>query len=152
MEISVPLNLDSGFIRRQCPSCDRQFKWHYGPTDERPADAVDPALYHCPYCGMRAAPDEWWTRDQASYIGEAAISPAIGAIQDELGEVFRGFKSKNVKVSFKAEPEPLPPSPPPEPADMQEIQPPCHPWEPIKILDDWHEALHCIVCGDLYSV
>jgi len=152
MDISVPLNLDNGFIRRQCPSCDRQFKWHYGPTDDRPASAVDPPLYHCPYCGMTAAPDEWWTSDQATYINESAMGPAIETIQDELGEIFRGFNSKNIKVSFEAEPEPLPPSPPPEPVDMQGVEPPCHPWEPIKILEGWQGALHCIICGDLYSV
>jgi len=27
----------------------------------------------------------------------------------------------------------------------------CHPSEPLKILDDWHEPVHCLICGQLNS-
>lgn len=151
MEFSLPLNLDDGFIRRQCPSCNRQFKWHHGPIEDRPADAVDPPMYHCPYCGRAAPTDDWWTDDQAAYISEAATGPASRAVNQELERMFRGLNSKRLKTSFKPAPEP-PPSPPREPADMQTVQSPCHAWEPIKVLDDWQDPLHCIVCGDRYCV
>lgn len=152
MDISIPFNLDDGFIRRQCPNCNRLFKWHHGPTDVRPDDAMDPPMYHCPYCGMNAGNDAWWTDDQASYIQLAAGGPAMQAISDELGIQSREISSKHVKVSLGRETLPEPPSPPAEPSDMQEVQSPCHPWEPVKILDDWREALHCIVCANQYCV
>jgi hypothetical protein len=25
----------------------------------------------------------------------------------------------------------------------------CHPSEPLKVLDDWHEPVHCLICGQL---
>ena len=40
---SVPLPLDSdGFLRRECPHCVQQFKWHHGPTADRPDGEIDP--------------------------------------------------------------------------------------------------------------
>ena len=50
MEIRASLPLDADFLRRQCPECGRQFKWHVGPTEDTPEEFVDPPVYHCPYC------------------------------------------------------------------------------------------------------
>ncbi len=59
---SVMLSLDSdGFLRRECPHCLQEFKWHNGPTEDRPEGEEDPPVYHCPRCGASAAPDQWWT-------------------------------------------------------------------------------------------
>ena len=36
-----------------------------------------------------------------------------------------------------------------EPNDMRRrVDPPCHPKEPLKVLEDWTEAVHYIVCGE----
>lgn len=35
IKVSVPIPRDAdGFIRRECPHCIRQFKWHDGPANE----------------------------------------------------------------------------------------------------------------------
>ena len=49
MEIEIALPLDNdGFLRRECPSCERQFKWFHGHTADRPDHYLDPPLYTCP--------------------------------------------------------------------------------------------------------
>ncbi len=39
--IELPLD-DDGYLRRQCPTCERLFKWHYGPTPQRPNETGRP--------------------------------------------------------------------------------------------------------------
>lgn len=152
MDFTISLNLDEGFLRRECPSCHRQFKWHHGPTESRPPDAIDPPLYHCPYCGMTADEDEWWTDEQATYIERAMEGPVARVLNDELGAMFKGLNSKSITTSFSGFAEPETPGPPVEPDDMGGVEPPCHPWEPIKVAEDWVEPIHCIVCGELFRV
>ena len=36
MSLSIELPLDSGFLRRECPNCQLEFKWHHGPTETTP--------------------------------------------------------------------------------------------------------------------
>lgn len=84
MELRITLPLDNGFLRRECPHCRRQFKWHDGPTDARPSDAPDPPFYHCPYCGDPAPPDAWWTEEQLEHAEQAVAGPALRAVEDEL--------------------------------------------------------------------
>lgn len=45
-----------------------------------------------------------------------------------------------------------PPRPLIEPDDMTAVASPCHPYEPVKVLDDWDQPLHCLVCGEPYVV
>jgi hypothetical protein len=149
MEIGINLTLDDGFLRRECPNCERQFKWHHGPTDDRPDDAVDPPMYHCPYCGLTADSDEWETPPQREYIEDVALGHAVGMAGDMLEDTFRN--TKGVRFEASGGSAPAPPGPPPEPHDMVGVEPPCHPWEPIKVVDDWDEALHCIVCGERFA-
>ena len=155
MEYSVSLPVDNGFLRRECPHCQRQFKWHHGPTDSRPPDAVDPNIYSCPYCGETAALGDWWTREQIEYVQRRTSSgPLIRSLAEEtkrslsnidLGSLLRiGFSVKHNE-----------PEPPPalhEPHDMMLVESPCHPWEPIKLVEDWNAPIHCLVCGQAFSV
>lgn len=150
MEISISITLDEGFLRRECPNCERQFKWYDGPTDNRPDDAVDPAMYSCPYCGLTSDADQWWTPAQSQYIEEVMLGQAGGILGDALEDAFRGSKDVQFKPSKRLAP--VPPGPPPEPHDMVGVEPPCHPWEPIKVLDDWTDPLRCIVCGEKFAV
>lgn len=128
--------------------CERQFKWFYGATETRPEDAADPDVYHCPYCGETAPPDHWWTREQLDYIqldAAGAISEAIGR---ELKKAFRGVKG----LKFQTRPSGLAAGAPAisEPADLVIVEPPCHPWEPLKVAEDWEDPLHCLVCGNTF--
>lgn len=85
MEIPIEMPLDNGYLRRECPHCEREFKWHHGPTDDAPPDAPNPGRYTCPYCGEKADHDQWFTQAQAEHIRESAAGPAMQMISDELG-------------------------------------------------------------------
>lgn len=150
MSISVPIPLDEGFLRRECPRCERQFKWHHGPTDARPDDAHDPPVYACPYCGATAPPSEWWTHEQLDFARDSLAGPVVRQISDELRRRNRGHRGP-ITVSVQHD-EPEPPTALHEPSDMVIVEPPCHPWEPMKISEDWTEPVHCLICGQRFSL
>jgi len=85
--VEFPLDVD-GFLRRECPSCREQFKWHHGPTETRPADAVDPARYSCPSCGRQVNHDEWLTADQLQYQQETVSFYAMDVVNAEMKKAF----------------------------------------------------------------
>ena len=143
MEISVSVPLDEGFLRRECPSCQRQFKWHDGSTEGRPEDAIDPLVYFCPYCGEPAETDQWWTQEQIEFVTQSAAGPIMEMAEDELS------RATNLKVTTTAG---APPPPLVEASDMVEVESPCHEWEPVKIASDWSDPLHCLVCGSRFAV
>ncbi len=149
-EVLVSLPLDDGFLRRECPACGRQFKWHSGPTDVRPEDAVDPSAYHCPYCGESAPISDWLTEEQAEYAKLSIAGPAVEAIRRQLADTV-GDLGGLLKIDFKASAA-QPPAPLHEPHDMALVAPPCHPWEPAKVAEDWNAPLHCLVCGEPYAL
>ncbi len=151
MSYSVELPLDDGFLRRECPSCERQFKWHHGPTGERPDGAVDPAVYWCPYCGETAPPDHWWTTEQLRYVQERVAGGAIREIAGEFNRSLGRQRNSFVKFSMSYD-EPEPPSALHEPADMVMVEPPCHSWEPLKIAADWPKPVHCLICGRQFAL
>jgi endogenous inhibitor of DNA gyrase (YacG/DUF329 family) len=143
--IEYPLDAD-GFLRRECPSCAREFKWHYGPIETRPADAVDPPRYTCPLCGKQADHNQWFTRDQVRCQQEAVDFYAMDAINDEMKNAF----GRNYTPGKNNAPAPTPLH---EPNDMLIIEPPCHPWEPVKVAQERADSgpLFCLVCGEGYS-
>ena len=68
VQISVPLPLDvDGFLRRECPTCERELKWRPTPEGEEPIPMPDGG-YFCPYCGVQASPDAWLTEAQAAQV------------------------------------------------------------------------------------
>jgi hypothetical protein len=146
--VSLPLD-DDGFLRRECPSCEREFKWHDGPTEDRPEGEVDPPVYWCPLCGESAGPDSWWAQAQLQYIQDSAMPHVHEAIGRELTKAFRGQRG----ISFKSTAGDLPvPDALHEPNDMVIVHPPCHPWEPVKIPEQHGGQLHCLICGSPYAV
>jgi len=150
VSVSVPFPLDEGFLRRECPHCERQFKWHAGPPDDRPDEAVDPDVYWCPYCGETALPDSWWTPAQLDFAAQSLAGPAVREIAGELRDATRRA-SGLIKFAVEYE-EGEPPHALHEPPDMVIVQSPCHPWEPLKIAEDWHQPVHCLVCGTRFAV
>jgi hypothetical protein len=151
MEVEIALPLDSdGFLRRECPSCERQFKWFHGQTADRPDHFLDPPLYTCPYCGEAAGHDSWWTKEQLEFAQGTAAGPAMDAMADELARAFRNTPGIRIERSHGHRPDP--PMPLVEPDDMTMVASPCHGFEPVKVADDWTEPLYCLVCGQAFRL
>jgi DNA-directed RNA polymerase subunit RPC12/RpoP len=153
MEVSVSLPLDPDqYLRRECSQCEREFKWHHGPTDGAPEPKETPSVYYCPYCGEPAGLDQWYTKDQIETIRAAALAEVLPKLQTELkGALSPLNRSGFIKADVTSR-QPLPPPPLIEAADMVAVASPCHPYEPVKIADSWDEPIHCLVCGSRYTV
>jgi hypothetical protein len=141
--MAVPLDED-GFLRRQCPNCEREFKWRPTPDGED-GDPMPESGYACPYCAERAPGDHWWTRDQLEHaerlVASEIVAPRLKRLERNAvpGKLF----SLEVRVDTPSKPEALPD----EPNDMQRVDFPCHPTEPVKVLDDWSGRVHCLICA-----
>jgi hypothetical protein len=154
MEIGITLPLDNdGFLRRQCPHCNVQFKWHHGPANEEAETADTPSVYHCPHCGQPAEPDRWLTDEQVDYI-EGVAMPAITRHADDiLRDAFKGIGSKHFKVKMTGRLDtPDEPVALVEPDDMIIVVSPCHSYEPVKVAEDAERSLYCLICGAPFAV
>lgn len=146
--ISVPLDSD-GFMRRECPNCEQQFKWRPSQGDDPDSlETVD--QYYCPMCGQAAGLDSWWTPEQLEHAEEAIMPEAMRQIQDALGNASRGNKHVKFKASSDLGDMPVP-EVLHEPDDMVIVEPPCHPQEPVKVPDDVQPPFHCLVCGEPFA-
>lgn len=150
-QISIPLDGD-GFLRRECPTCEREFKWL--PTDagdestEGAAAEVDPAGYYCPYCGVQADPGSWLTKAQVALVHHVARREFVEPMLRDW--MFDLERKSSEHVKFKANPNFGDDSSEPELAeedDMRRVDFGCHPSEPIKVLDAWDGQLRCLICG-----
>lgn len=149
--VSVHLPLDSDdFLRRECPSCEREFKWF--SHDEHDPNVERVGQYFCPLCGVPAGVDQWWTPAQAEYANAAALaSPAAAQhIQDIVEDAFKGLTRFKRSSDFDLDVES--PEPPYEPDDMVIVEPPCHPNEPLKVPETATGGVHCLVCGARFAV
>jgi DNA-directed RNA polymerase subunit RPC12/RpoP len=126
--VTIPLDSD-GFLRRECPTCEREFKWR--PTPEEDAEPAQDDGYFCPYCGVQAPIGAWLTQGQLALAQNIIATQAIGPMVSKIG-----------KYQGPAELDPLT-----EADDMILIDFPCHPAEPLKVQDDWRKAVHCLICG-----
>lgn len=156
MEMRIELPLDSdGYIRRQCPRCERVFKWHHAASDDVDGAEEDtPEEYYCPYCGEPSAPDQWFTDEQVDYIQALASAEALRMVEQQLKPTVDTVNRAGGFIKMDLEvPNAIPPAPLFEPDDMVAVEPPCHPEEPIKVEPwDGKVELHCLVCGDPFVV
>lgn len=151
-ELSVSLPLDSdGFLRRECPTCERKFKWL--PSEETEGESevapVSAGGYYCPYCAIQAPPDEWWTQAQLelvnSLVSKEIVEPELQKLERSFRDISRrsgGFIGASVETDLPPETDPLV-----EVDDMRRVDFPCHPSEPLKVLEDWTREVHCLICG-----
>ena len=147
--VSLPLDSD-GFLRRECPTCEQEFKWFSHQEDDPDAELTE--QYFCPLCGVPAGLDSWWTTAQLEYMNGAS-GPAIDQyIQDSVAQALKGVKGMSFKPnrSFSLgieTPEALA-----EPDDMLIAEPPCHPNEPVKVPEEQSSKVYCLVCGSAFAV
>lgn len=148
LSMAIPVDSD-GFLRRECPTCEREFKWFPTPDDDDNATDMADGGYFCPYCGVQAPADAWLTQAQlalAQRIVEAeVVEPMLSKFADDMARRFRsaGMTTRHTQASGAEEPDPLT-----EDDDMIRIDFTCHPSEPLKIMNDWHEPVYCLVCGE----
>jgi hypothetical protein len=149
--MSLPLDSD-GFLRRECPTCEREFKWLHSTAEEGAAE-VDDGGYFCPYCGIQAPTNAWLTYAQIALAHNLIATEALGPVLEGLGRNLSDLGSRSggllsAHIEYEA-PEKLDPLT--EDNDMRRVDFECHPSEPVKVLDDWGKPLHCLICGRLSS-
>jgi hypothetical protein len=133
LAMSVPLDSD-GFLRRECPTCEREFKWMQTPEGEGIAASIGDGGYFCPYCGVWAETNTWLTKAQVELAQNIVATQAIGPILEKFGD----------GLTYQA-PDELDPLT--EVDDMTRVDFDCHPTEPVKVLERWHKPVHCLICG-----
>lgn len=150
--VSLPLD-DDGFLRRECPTCEQEFKWFVHREGSGEAEQVD--QYSCPMCGEAAGLDSWWTAAQLEYSRGVAAPVVDDAINDMLDEAFKPLRN-NEHLKFKRTgrfslntPAPAPLIEPND--DMVIIESPCHPNEPVKLTRVATAHLHCLICGSEFA-
>ena len=152
LEMSMPLDSD-GFLRRECPTCEREFKCFY--TSEERGDAVPIADggYFCPYCGVQAEASTWFTQAQAELVRNMVVTQVVGPMLKDFGNDMKGigrnsggFISAEVTYDAPDELDPLT-----EVDDMTRVDFECHPTEPVKVLDGWDNPVRCLICGQPQS-
>jgi hypothetical protein len=139
--ISIPLDSE-GFLRRECPTCEREFKWL--PSEDEESATPDPSGYYCPYCGVQAKRG-WLTKPQAEAARAAVMRDVVDPMLDDFADNLGRSSSGTFKVNVNRQRSPQPPELS-EPDDMRRIDFPCHPSEPLKVLEDWTGPLHCLIC------
>lgn len=128
--MTIPLDSD-GFLRRECPACERDFKWRPSETEAEEHVEPDDAGYFCPYCGVQAPTDAWLTQAQLALAQSIVAREVIGPMVSKLGAYQAPGKLDALT----------------EVDDMTLIVFQCHPPEPLKVLEDWRRAVRCLICG-----
>jgi hypothetical protein len=153
IQVSIPLDGD-GFVRRECPNCKQQFKWHDGPANEEAESKPAPPSYYCPLCGEPAREDSWFTQEQLAFIEGNAAPVMMREFERELKDVFGTSSSRRSGIRFDVKGGDIlaVPAALTEPDDMQIIASPCHSYEPVKVPDDATGPFHCLVCGQQFAI
>jgi endogenous inhibitor of DNA gyrase (YacG/DUF329 family) len=149
--LSVPLD-DDGFLRRECPTCEQEFKWFVHKEGSGEAEQVD--QYFCPRCGKAAGLESWWTPAQLEYsqgIAAPAIDDAINDMLDEAFKPLRNSKVFTVKRTGRYSSDTPAPDPLIEPNDMVIVESPCHPHEPVKVPEEATSEVYCLICGTKFA-
>lgn len=147
--MSLPLDLD-GFLRRECPTCGREFKAFVDPDEDDDAEPDSDEGYFCPYCGVQAPGDAWWTKAQLELAESIIVAQVVGPAVKDLDESFKNLTRRSqgmVRTSVKYD-EPEEADPLTEEDDMRRVDFGCHPTQPLKVLDDWRKPARCYICGE----
>lgn len=149
--MTLPLDHD-GFLRRECPHCLSQFKWHDGPASEQAEAEPAPVAYHCPFCGQPAGHESWWTQEQLDYARGLLTPAALREAQRQLKDAFRAAARGAVRIELNGNLDvPDAPLPLTEPDDMIIVASPCHGYEPVKVPDGHSGPFFCLVCGSAFA-
>jgi hypothetical protein len=146
LSMSIPLD-DDEFLRRERPTCEREFKWLVSAEDEE----TEPPSggYFCPYCGVQAPPDAWHTKAQIALAENRMMREVVGPQLRKLERELRGIgRASGGLVQGRMDTQ-LPPEADPltETNDMRRVDFTCHPTEPVKIAENRSQPPFCLICG-----
>ena len=151
-EISIPVSLpvdQDGFLRRECPTCEQQFKWYAHGEGDSDAEIAD--QYFCPLCGAPSGVDTWWTPAQLEFA-QSSAGPALEQhVQGLIADAFEGIRGMDFKPDRNFSLDIPPPEPLTEHDDMVIVEPPCHPNEPVKVPETATDRVHCLLCGAAFT-
>ncbi len=170
LKFSLSISTDRDhFLRRQCPSCGRDFKtqadeadmaWliapqisrlclEIGEKDELKQD--DQNFLYCPYCEDRIETNDTLTEEALRYIERQIMREYVLPMAHKAfsGSEDNGRSSGDfLSISIRYEKGILPPRPihGPEPADMIEVEFLCC-GKKAKVSERWLSIGKCIFCG-----
>ena len=136
--MTIPLDAD-GYLRRECPNCERDFKRAVRKVSEAEPSRHSPRGPYCPYCGLQSPSNSWLTKAQVEYTKRmlaelVARERTRKGIMGLLPFPFQGpSRLTNGELS--------------ETNDMKVVRPLCHAESAIKVSELWIGDLHCTVCG-----
>lgn len=145
--MSLPLDSD-GFLRRACPTCDREFKVYAGGDDHREDDELDPPAggYWCSYCSVQAPPDSWWTKSQLDMAENVLAREFVGPTLEGFARTASNSSSRLISIEVETNvPEAMDAIT--ETDDMRRMNLACHPQAAVKVLDEWTGSVCCFICG-----
>lgn len=152
----MTLPLDDGFLRRECPHCERQFKVGVQPQGDAlmSQESEEEDITHfCPLCHQPAPASAWGTKEQLDHARQLAMSEFTDQIHGMLDRMFSGLNQPGGLVRVEVEhSEVEEPKSLDEPHDMVRVNPPCHEETPLKIPENWMGDVACFECGVRYPV
>lgn|SRR5487761_373755 len=131
--MSIPLDSD-GFMRRECPTCEREFKWLHSAEEDEDTELVVDGGYFCPYCGVQTPVSDWFTQAQIELAQNVVEREVVEPMIREFADVSTGTRPQNIEPLTESD-------------DMTRVNFTCHPSEPLKILNDWEKPAYCLICG-----
>lgn len=139
----LKISLDSeGFVRRECPKCEREFKLQTLEKDFQTPPVKNSGEVTCPYCKHRSSADQWWSKNQVKYINDMQSFFAFNFITPKALKI-KSTPFVTVKTTITQTEEPIMPS---EIDDMKRISITCCERD-IKILENWNGDIVCPDCS-----
>jgi hypothetical protein len=146
ISVGIPLDED-GFVLRECPACEREFRWHVS-ADENEEVPAPLDGYFCPYCGKQASSDSWFTTAQADFLSATALHEMVGPQIDEmLGGLAGNSGLVRIEVTGSGGGEKPAPFDEDFEGETRRLEFSCHPTEPVKVALDWEGSVYCLICG-----
>lgn len=140
----LKISLDSeGFVRRECPKCEREFKIQTLEKDFLRPPVKNSDQVTCPYCKHRSNIDQWWTKAQVDYISEMQSFFLLNSIVPKTSLKMKSTSFVKVKVEVIEQKEPVMK---PEYDDMKRLSVGCCERD-IKVLDEWSGEVFCPDCS-----
>ncbi|MET0406506.1 MAG: hypothetical protein ABW123_29080 [Cystobacter sp.] len=150
-----------GFVRRECPQCQRDFKTMPRAHDASAVQRRLASLFPfenahesfdevpeawCLYCGHRAAGDEWLTPAQQAHVEDVARCWANHVRYEQLAHVSRTLRDNPRPTFVSTRPRPLPGPMSPDADDLRRVPLLCC-GEEVKAHWEWDGPLCCPSCG-----